>query len=915
MGWTAEQQRGLAKSIIELRNSTQARTTASIKEIAKRGGIGATTLVKYENLYDVVRCDLLPKLQQIAALVDILSVILHPGGRFYLNQAQEQHLLIWIITRSNRGRPARATEVQYMARGFKIIGMRCAAQVSTEEKDNFDYIAEDSIPLPTYQWFYDFCERHGDRLKFKALNTKTCARYDAEDPVIIRKWFDDVFLPALEKYNIKSPDQIVAMDEVGFIDNSEVHGSVKYLCAIEDDKRIEVKQSNYHYSVLHICSAAGLTWPPIAIFQGEWLKTNMLEGAPPGTKYHFQTNGYFVSDYFPDVIRHVAEHGLHAEGQETEEVTIDRLWQNERGENHSETTTYNVFDRLLICDNSSVHISEEAFEIAKQLKIHIIFLPPNSTHIMQVSDLAVFALMKRKWYHTLIDWNSKLHVDQVGLTKDNFWLRLGPAWNVATEPHRIRLGFKKAGQCPVDVDEVLRSIPAIQNETVNPEFLTPRNDTLLRQRTEWHEFLATKRTLSLTNKELRETKEQAKQSEIELKATQERVTQLEQALALIEMSRNVQTGNSISVQTTVTDNFESDDSSIVVTAIVEMPTSFDRMIEFADVNQAARLPKLAIKPKVDRCYDHYLHPQNLSDPLRLLDEQMSFEEKVRQQQLRMGLDPMTKSVVRGDPTSLQFDKATALIERLHDSREKLSAEKAGKTRKRSAAAKAKRKEALANKQDAKSKRVAKSSKAKPATKRGDSAQPKRQKSVMISTSSSSSDDNSDDDDEHSHHSSSDTSAASESDSEYEQRTTSTAQQRKKRPVNTRDDVQPAAAKRQRTVTAVRSTRRIPPPNRVIGASLDNTPTDSDDELLTSTVTASHSNHASSCSTIESSEPWNQSDARSVHVTIVITPISHRNAKRRSLQLARTLARTKTTASVSLAVKLNTQSSPVMSDSQ
>jgi hypothetical protein len=741
----SEKKRALAKALIEWKSDE---ANANVRAITKANKVGKSTLYKYAKVWSLSCCCQLPYIRQIEEIVAFLDVIIPPAGRYYLTPVQEQHLVNWAIIRSNRGRPPTAGEVMYMARGFKIIGMREALGERATEED-FDkltsYLNSDDVgvELPTHNWFYAFAERHGTRFKYKTLNTKTAARYDSEDPITIKKWFDEVYKPALIKYNITSADQIMAMDEVGFIDNSELHGSAKYLCAIEDDKRIEVRQPNYHYSVLHICTAAGLSMPPITVFQGERCRTEMLQGAPSGTKYQFQSNGYFINEFMPDVIRHIAEHARPIEEQKTEIVTDDRVWRDPRGNRHSETKEFVVFDRLLICDNSTVHMNEEAFILAEQLKIHIIFLPPNSTHIMQVSDLSVFALLKRKWYQTLTNWmiDASLHVEQLGLTRENFWLRLGPAWQAATDIERVRLGFILAGQWPVNCQAVLNSIPSIQNNT--KQVIVPASMSLeLQAQTQWDDYRAVKRTLSRTSAELKSSSEQLKHTESALEAAHKRIAELEKSLVPITsqsintpppQNTTIASSSSTSASHTIsmTANFSlSSSSTISATHLslaladhISIPSSFHSMISFAEKTHTPRRPKHSTKPDTPRTYDSYLYPQHMSDPDRLLDEKLAYDEKARQAQIRMGSEPMTLTTLRGDPNSINYQRAESIIDRWSNLRAQASESKSRKARHKALAAKEKRK---ANK----------TTKSKPA-KSDSKAQRKKQ---PVETSSDSSDD-------------------------------------------------------------------------------------------------------------------------------------------------------------------------------
>nr|XP_047122312.1 MFS-type transporter clz9-like [Hydra vulgaris] len=53
--------------------------------------------------------------------------------------------------------------------------------------------------------------------------------------------------------------------------------------------------------------------------------------------------------------------------------------------------------KLLIGDNFACHLSIDVIEICEANNIRMIFLPPNSTHLLQSHDLAVYGPMKSVW--------------------------------------------------------------------------------------------------------------------------------------------------------------------------------------------------------------------------------------------------------------------------------------------------------------------------------------------------------------------------------------------------------------------------------------------------------------------------------------------------------------------------------------
>lgn len=65
------------------------------------------------------------------------------------------------------------------------------------------------------------------------------------------------------------------------------------------------------------------------------------------------------------------------------------------GNAHMETVVSTVCHRIVIMDNAPGHHNLEAAAYAEEHWLHVICLPPNLIHIMQV---AVFGPLKKKWY-------------------------------------------------------------------------------------------------------------------------------------------------------------------------------------------------------------------------------------------------------------------------------------------------------------------------------------------------------------------------------------------------------------------------------------------------------------------------------------------------------------------------------------
>lgn len=200
------------------------------------------------------------------------------------------------------------------------------------------------------------------------------------------------------------PYQILAADETGFHGTKTKTKRERVLTAAGGTDREHSRPSlRSHVSVLHICAATGLTLPPIQVKKALNIQLETSEHAPPGLLTLTQENGYFEAKDFITVLQHIVRHHppdpAVVPSDQLKSVTYVEHWttKDSRGKevSHVKSTTSTVFPRLLIIDNAAVHRHPLAAAYAELHLIEVVYLPPNLTHLMQVSDVAVFGTLKK----------------------------------------------------------------------------------------------------------------------------------------------------------------------------------------------------------------------------------------------------------------------------------------------------------------------------------------------------------------------------------------------------------------------------------------------------------------------------------------------------------------------------------------
>lgn len=128
--------------------------------------------------------------------------------------------------------------------------------------------------------------------------------------------------------------------------------------------------------------------------------------------------------------------------------------------------------KFLIGDNLSAHVSLEAIELCSLHDIHFIFLPSNSTHLLQPLDVAVFSSLKSNWREILTEWKQKEGQNEVTLPKFKFPTLLKRLMTRidGTVKNNVVNGFRKCGIIPLDPQPVLARLPPMPidlNESQN----------------------------------------------------------------------------------------------------------------------------------------------------------------------------------------------------------------------------------------------------------------------------------------------------------------------------------------------------------------------------------------------------------------------------------------------------------------
>ena len=110
---------------------------------------------------------------------------------------------------------------------------------------------------------------------------------------------------------------------------------------------------------------------------------------------------------------------------------------------------------VMFFDGHYSHLSISLIKKARDLKIHLFCLPPNTTHILQPLDVGVFGPVKSTWRKILKQY--KIRTRAANNTKEVFPSLIKELWDESVTPQHLQGGFKSAGLAPFDPSAVKAS--------------------------------------------------------------------------------------------------------------------------------------------------------------------------------------------------------------------------------------------------------------------------------------------------------------------------------------------------------------------------------------------------------------------------------------------------------------------------
>lgn len=363
----------------------------------------------------------------------------------YLTFEEENLLVEWLIESSKRGFPRRKYDLQLSVKSFLDKVPR-----DNPFKDNF----------PSDGWNKAFLKRHPDiSIRTPEGVSSSSSKVSEKD---IRKWFENIktYLVSKGFDNIlNDPSRIFNSDETGF-NLCPKNSTVLAPRGSKNVYEVEHASPKQNITVLFTFSADGKVTPPMIIFPGKRLRTELYESVPETWGIGQSDTGWMKAELFNDYIVKVFHPYLISNN-----ITVPVI---------------------LFIDGHASHLTYEVSELCKTRDIILICLYPNSTRILQPADVAAFKPIKTGWKKGVLKWRRE-HLTKT-LKKEDVAPILETVINDYAKSQTVKNGFRATGLYPFDAEAIdfTKCLGGIVN--VATEELHRNNDGIADQTTITYEI-------------------------------------------------------------------------------------------------------------------------------------------------------------------------------------------------------------------------------------------------------------------------------------------------------------------------------------------------------------------------------------------------------------------------------------------
>lgn len=332
------------------------------------------------------------------------------GPPSILSRVEEEILVNWILLLSQKHRPVTKEQV-----------LDSVQIIIKQTKRNSPF----TDGRPGKKWFTSFLKRN-PQITTRIAQNLTPARESVTEEQI-RRWFEEIrqYLRSENLLEVtEDPSRVFNADESAFFlqpkgDKVLARKGEKsvYIAGTNDDKE--------NLTVLLTANGQGDFAPPMIIFKYERIPSSISAAVNKDWGIGRSETGWMCGATFFEYVTNVFVPWL-------DKNNIQR-------------------PIILFIDGHVSHLTYNLSQYCKQNQIEIIALYPNSTHLIQPMDVAVFKPLKAYWKKSV----RQFHVDNDGskLRKEHFPKLFETALSLVSK-ETVQNGFKACGLVPLCVENV-----------------------------------------------------------------------------------------------------------------------------------------------------------------------------------------------------------------------------------------------------------------------------------------------------------------------------------------------------------------------------------------------------------------------------------------------------------------------------
>lgn len=267
-------------------------------------------------------------------------------------------------------------------------------------------------------FYYEFMSRHQE-LSLRTAESTSLQRAAGFNKAQVSRFFDHL-ATLIERHNF-SPANIFNADETGV---SVVHNNTLKVISVKGKKQVGKLTSaerGRNVTILLSINATGDLWvPPLFVFPRARIDQELKKDAPIGSIFDGQKSGWITAEGFLKWMH----------------LFVERVKPSEKN------------PVLLLLDGHSSHKDLSVITYAKQNHIHMLSLPPHTSHKLQPLDRAVMKPFKNAYNDACAMWMRKYPNLKISL-KDISGL-VNVAFSRVCRMELAQSGFKCTGIHPFD---------------------------------------------------------------------------------------------------------------------------------------------------------------------------------------------------------------------------------------------------------------------------------------------------------------------------------------------------------------------------------------------------------------------------------------------------------------------------------